>query len=159
MTPLSDDAVATEPFYKVSATWAGARSLSKLALHYSVIGGYLSTNKVPMDQLFYVGGDHVYENSMFPFVGLGYMEIQASNILLGRVAMQYRFYKSHFVTAHLNTVQAQYRFKDVLTTDDWVWGYGLTYGLKTPIGPIKFTAASNNETHDLQTYLSMGYWF
>ncbi len=157
---LSDPVALDKSFVRYFLDLKRVRKLTKKsAFRYELVTGYYSGDMVPVEQLFYFGGYHYYENYMFPFAGLDYMEIAARNLIIGRTALQFKVFAQQYFSAGLAVGIFHDRYQELFSNGSRIWSGSLSYGMDTPLGPVKFSIASNNREKDLQGYLSIGHWF
>ncbi len=108
----------------------------------------------------YVGGlTEKYQNGMFPFVGLEFMQIVANHSLNGRLDLQYEIFNNIFATAKWNLGFYSTDLKDLLFENEIVNGYGLSLGVKSPIGPIEVSAMRSDYNKRWIGYFNLGYRF
>jgi len=149
-----------KPFQRYFINYEQAMKLSKRqAFRFNLISGYTSVPNIPMDQLFYFGGYHVYENYMFPFAGLDFMGIAAKNLLICKGGLQFEIFTANFLLAEVNAGLWDDRFQDLFATDKLLWSAGLTYGVDTPLGPVKLSVSANDRYKEVEGYVSIGHWF
>jgi len=48
---------------------------------------------------------------------------------------------------------------EIFTRGSGLFGFGVTIGNNSMIGPIEFTLMASNAHHDLLSYFNIGYWF
>jgi NTE family protein len=136
--------------------------LPKLSLLTSAYAGsQLSRNSSQLLQYsMYLGG--LWErrfNGIFPFVGLEFMQVAAENTLVARMDLQYEFYRNFFLIPKYNIGFYATDMKDVFVEQRAINGYGLSLGVKTPIGPIEVTVMSSDYHHRVLGYFNLGYNF
>jgi NTE family protein len=108
----------------------------------------------------YIGGlTEKYQNGVFPFVGLEFMQIAANHSLNGRIDLQYEIFNNIFATAKWNLGFYSNDLKDLLFENKIVNGYGLSLGVKSPIGPIEVSAMRSDYNKKWIGYFNLGYRF
>lgn len=135
---------------------------SKLTLVPSVyFGGSLKKSNFLLSQYgFYMGG--LRENSMnsiYPFVGLEFMQVSNYNGLIGRLDLQYEFVKNFYLIPKWNIGFTSENLENIFSESHPVNGYGLTLGAKTLLGPIEITIMSADYTNKVLGYFNLGYTF
>jgi NTE family protein len=133
--------------------------LSMLTSAYA--GSQLSGGSSALPQYsMYLGGLRESQfNGIFSFVGLEFMQVAAENTLAARVSLQYEFYRNFFFIPKWNIGFYATDMKDVLTEHRAINGYGLSLGVKTPIGPIEVTVMSSDYHHRVLGFFNLGYNF
>ena len=133
----------------------------KFTLFTNVYGGYLIGDSIPPDYLFYSGGmvQNDYKVGVFPFVGLELFEKVNKNALTAGLDLQYEIFKNQFIKLSGNVGKVSSYFENIFTPEDIFVGYGITYGIRSFIGPIEFSLMGNNLRNEVLTYVNIGYWF
>ncbi len=96
-------------------------------------------------------------NNFKPFIGLPFARVIGKDLLGGKLYGQLRLFKNQYLTletqfAYLNTLVNPMKYRE----RNFV-GVGLSYGLKTPLGPVEVTYGVSNEESTL--WVNLGYWF
>ncbi|MBE0636933.1 MAG: patatin-like phospholipase family protein [Bacteroidales bacterium] len=108
----------------------------------------------------YLGGlTEKYGNGIFPFVGLEFMQIKANHTLSGRIDLRYEVLNNVFATAKWNLGFYSEYLSDLLSENGVVNGYGISLGVKTPIGPIEVSAMHSDYSGKWLGYFNLGYRF
>ncbi|MBN2411754.1 patatin-like phospholipase family protein [candidate division KSB1 bacterium] len=126
---------------------------------FNLIAGGTRGPDIPMDQLFYFGGYFTFEKYMFPFAGLDFMGLAAKNLFVCKGGLQYEIFDDNYVIMEINAGFWDDRFLDLFSTDENMYSAGLTYGVDTPLGPVKLSVSSNDRDKKIKGYLSIGHWF
>lgn len=124
-------------------------------------GSVLSHGSYVLPQYFmYMGGLRRSDlNGLFPFVGLDFMQVTDYNALIGRVDLQYEFYRNFYLIPKWNIAFRSENLVDMFTQYRAINGYGLTLGVNTLLGPVEVTVMSSDYTHKLMGYFNLGYKF
>jgi len=152
-----------EPLAVLTAQYKSAIPIHpKLTLVPSVyFGGSLKKSDYLLSQYgFYMGG--LRENSMnaiYPFIGLEFMQVSNYNGLIGRLDLQYEFFKNFFLIPKWNIGFNSENLEGIFSETRPVNGYGLTIGAKTILGPIEITIMSSDYTNEVLGYFNLGYSF
>lgn len=124
-------------------------------------GGYISRPEVDLPQYgFFMGG--LRETSMktiYPFVGLEFMQVSNYTGIIGRVDLQYEFYKNFYLVPKWNIGFSSEGLEGIFTENRPINGYGLTLGFSTILGPIELTVMSSDYTNKVLAYFNLGYTF
>jgi NTE family protein len=155
----SNGGEAGPSFYRLFMNYDKAVSRSALTLCFGASAGYLSRNDIAIDQFYFIGGINTFEPYMLPFVGFKYMQVWVQNYLIGKMNLQWEIMPNNFIILNVNALQSNDDYQKLLHVSDAVYGYGITYGIATPIGPFKWTFSSNSKTNDFYSDLSIGFWF
>lgn len=102
-----------------------------------------------------MGGYSKYSfiSGSIPFVGLN--NLQTSGIVGYKLGLdaQFNLYKNkHFLVGTINIGEVEDNYDDLLQINDLAFGWGLTYGYNSFIGPISLTLMGSN-------YMSFGAFF
>jgi NTE family protein len=124
-------------------------------------GSLLSYGEViPPQYHMYLGGmTDKFGNGIFPFVGLEFMQLSGKHAFAGRLDVQYEVFDNIFTTARWNIGFRSEEFGDLFFKQNPVHGYGLSFGIHTPIGPIELSFMNSNYTNKWITYFNLGYVF
>ena len=148
--------------YRISLRLNKASRLSeKFTLVTNLYGGSVIGDSVPPDYLYYSGGLVLndYEIGVFPFVGLELFEKVNKNAFIVGLDLQYEIFKNQFIKLRGNTGTTTARFENIFSPADFYFGYGLTYGFRSLIGPLEFSIMKNNLRSQVLTYINIGYSF
>jgi len=162
ITDMKDSlAQPTDPTAFIAARYKAAISLHpKLTLvPGAYFGSTLSRGEYVLPQYStYMGGLRESDmNAIFPFVGLEYMEVNQYNGLIGRLDVQYEFYKNFYLTPKYNIGVSSENLKDIFTENNPINGYGLSLGVNTVIGPIEVTIMSSDYNKKVLGYFNLGF--
>ncbi|GJM32619.1 MAG: patatin [Saprospiraceae bacterium] len=96
-------------------------------------------------------------NNFKPFIGLPFAKFSGTDLVSGQLYGRYRLFKNHFITL---STQRAYLNNSLNTTNNQdlnFYSVGVSYGLKTALGPIELTYGISNEESTL--WFNLGYWF
>ncbi len=132
------------------------RSLTlPLAFH----AGWISTDNIPNDYLFFIGGcDPVLEN-IFPFMGTRFMERVATSALVCQLGAQYEFSRGRYIILRANAARTRFDLQGTPSMSDLFGGVGLTLGLESPIGPLEYSLMYCEQHRNFLTHINIGYRF
>ena len=148
--------------YRISGTVNKAYPFSeRLTLITNLYGGSVLGDSIPPDYVYYSGGLTLnnYKVGIFPFVGLEIFEKSDKNILSFGMDLQYEIFRNHYIQLRGNLGKTAAYFEDIFSPEDFYFGYGLTYGFRSLIGPLEFSVMKNNLRREILTYVNIGYWF
>lgn len=138
-----------------------------LTLQYFLFAGintFKNNTEFPTNYSFFIGGNDRRINSLIPFVGYNFMEKSARNILKLQIDVQLEVFNDKYVIlkGNLATISNDYKelFEyDNIKRDDLLYGYGLTLGMNTLIGPLEFSVMKGDLNRDILTRIDIGYRF
>lgn len=147
----------------LSARYTGAFNLHpRLTLiPKAYFGSVLSRGDAVLPQYqVYMGGLRDGDlNGVFPFVGLEFMQLTDYNALIGRIDIQWEFYKNFYAIPKWNMAFRSDHLEQIFTEHRMINGYGLTLGVSTPLGPIEVSIMSSDYTNEVNGYFRLGYNF
>lgn len=108
--------------------------------------GIVQGENIPIEYNFSIGGMNSIRNVVFPFVGLDYMEATGTNMHAAGAGVQYEFYRNFFITPRGNAARVKDSAAEVFTGRiNTVYGYGITVGYLSVIGPIQATISRSSK--------------
>lgn len=115
----------------------------------------------PLSRHFYLGGEGVtyYDDTFFPFIGLGYNEANGFHALVVRSDLQMELIPDLFFSMKINVGNVTDYLWELKDLSRYYFGYGFSIGTQTPIGPIDFTLAGHTRSPELTGLLRIGYDF
>ncbi len=133
----------------------------KMAFQFRGYYGFMTNyNSVFPEYQFHMGGMKLYRDTRFvPLVGLHEMQKSGNNVLSAMFNYQYEFYDSFFSIVTFGLGKAANEYNDLWYKKHYVWGYGLTFGIDTPFGPIEYSWSSGNVNRNGISYVTIGYKF
>ena len=138
-----------------------ARKLSRrTTIIPSVNGGISSGDSIPIQYMFPLGGlTELNKFGHIPFIGYKFYEISNNNVLFARVDFQVEIRKNMYLTLLGNAGYQGNTFNDLFQVSGFISGFGLSYGLDTPVGPLKLIVMKAGERKGILGYVQLGYWF
>jgi NTE family protein len=126
----------------------------------------LSTDEFIASDYFYVGGhkNNIRRNQV-PFVGYNLGEVIAQNYMMLKLGFNYRIRRNLQFETLINWMTTGSSFSNLLEStvelkeDQWFLGYGTGLTYNTPLGPLSFFFAANNEEPNLTWYVNLGFTF
>lgn len=127
----------------------------------ATIGSSITMNELPLSYKFFVGGQsHMnYFDNIISFDGLRFTQLYGSHIAIGKISWQYNFYGNFYAIANFNGGYVASDFTQWLSDNNFVFGGGLTLGMKTVAGPIEVSLMGSNKCSDIIGFFNIGYWF
>ncbi|MGC9343115.1 MAG: hypothetical protein ACP5E3_10465, partial [Bacteroidales bacterium] len=150
-----------EPAAFLVARYSQAYSFSERFTFIShLYGGTVQGDSIPYQYNFYSGGlNPTTRNGLLPFIGLNYMERASSDALIIGGDLQFRLFPDIYIVLKANIGNLRNDFKELLTTDNLLGGYGITFGYDSWIGPIEVSALKGVRRKGLNGFLNIGFWF
>jgi NTE family protein len=134
---------------------------NKLIFQPKLMFGGLWESSSAFLYMYKMGGNFPwYSYNFVPFVGYRFNEIINNSFAIARVDFQYELFKDNYISAKFNILKEDEHPEALIDFKNYIpmYGYGLTYGLNSIIGPIELTA-SYNDKRQFYLYFSFGYWF
>lgn len=123
---------------------------------------FLGMNKgddIPLVYSFAIGGMNSFQRIIVPFVGLDYMEAYGTNIHVAGTGLQLELFRNFFIMPRGNVARIASSPRGVFTTDlDTLYGYGMTAGYLSYIGPVQVTV-SRGSNHTFHFHFNIGFVF
>lgn len=100
-----------------------------------------------------------YINYSYAFIGYRFMELIGRNAAMAGAQFFVHLGKENYLTAKANWGKLEATYDDLFDDGVLLDGYGLSYGLQTPIGPLEINVMTSSNHWNLYTYFTLGYWF
>jgi NTE family protein len=165
----SDSAVTDE---SIGVTFDDYAKVTIRAGHYSsindqwswsqhLVGGYIIEDRPYIADQFLVGGISEIVRNQVTFAGLNESEIKTGSIASLQFALQYALSAKAFLIGRVNGAVYNFHQVDVgdLGSSNFLSGYGLTFGLNSPLGPIELTTMYCDQDGMVRTGINIGYSF
>jgi NTE family protein len=149
-----------EPITLANGKYNFAIPLAKrLSIISGVYAGISFADTVPMSYLYKIGGlnSFIARNS-YSFVGYNFLELKDLNVIAFRFNMQYEVFKKNYIVLKSNVAQMASTPDKLLSNTKYYFGYGVSYGYNSIIGPLEFTVMSS-PYHKWLLYLNIGFLF
>lgn len=132
----------------------------RIGLVNHINGGTTFGDSIPVHYRFYLGGlGSSYLRGLFPFAGMDFMQQSGLHTLIERLDFQWEMWNDNFLLLKANVGKAVMARKDIITLDNLVYGYGIGFGYRSPIGPFEINLMSSNQNPKLSWFINIGYWF
>ncbi len=130
--------------------------ISNMSLSYIILKDpYIANN-------FLVGGVNDIIRNQVTFVGLNESEIKTGSIASAQIGLQYQLVNKVFITGRANIGMYDFHatgLKNITAKNNFLSGYGLTFGYNSLIGPIELTLMYSDQDKQLKTSINLGYSF
>lgn len=146
----------TEALMKYSRA---VRITKRLTFHEHLYAGITLGDSIPISHKFYIGGIGNYFKGAFPFVGLKLLEKGNRNIAIVRADIQQRLWRKSFISLRMNAAKTSSTLQDLWTEEKLIFGYGVSYGHLSIVGPIEFSFMYSNYHNNVFTHFNIGYLF
>jgi len=100
-----------------------------------------------------------YINYTYSFIGYRFMELIGRNAATAGLQAYVHLGNENYITAKANWGKLEATYDDLFDDGVLLDGYGLSYGLQTPIGPLEINVMTSSNHWNLYTYFTLGYWF
>ena len=121
--------------------------------------GITLRDTIPPSYSFFLGGIVRETPSFIPFYGLPFLSTPTSNYLLAGLRFQYRVFSRVYFLANGNAAKISQSFKNAFDFNDFIYGYGATIGIDSPIGPLEFSLINGNHLIKWISYINIGFRF
>jgi NTE family protein len=171
------------PFHKRFTMFLGAtggfiQAHEPYYLEYTVVSGLsIYRKQIPFIYQNYFGGLNTYSTGCFPFTGLNFMQISGKNVIILDAGFQIEPVNDFFIVIRGSVGRAKKTFEQLFQKknmvisqyyglylpryehlkNDLVYGYGLTLGYNTPIGPIEVSLMRGSESNKFLFHVNIGY--
>jgi len=148
------------PFYSYFGSLNGFLPVhSRLTLQIGYQLGILQGDDITFDKLFYFGGLTPFNDNVFPFIGSRYLEISARNMQVFSGGIQVEPWRNIFIQLRGNTGQVSSETDKLFKKKEYEYGYGLTFGWLSPIGPADVTIMRGSIRNEILGAVNIGYQF
>jgi NTE family protein len=125
-----------------------------------IYGGISTADSSTSIYHFYLGGlNQFYRKGLIPFPGLEFMQVTNRCVAGTGINIQYNLWKKNYVALCFRAASTSWNLYNLLEKNSGIYGFGLTFGNNSIIGPIEVTFMGSNLHRDLFTYFNIGYWF
>ena len=132
---------------------------SWLSLQANIRMGFTTTDKAPLSYFFFIGGLARESDSFVPFEGVHFLGIKARNFFTGGLLMQWEPFPDKFVILSGKMGRStRDKFTDLIDIESF-YGYGISVGMDTFIGPVAIAFSGGTHVSGLLTYITIGYNF
>ena len=150
-------------FFQSSGQWKGTiRVFKNFNFTNSVFAGYSSTNNLPLHYNFYLGGltqNPVFKLRQQPFQGHATQQLRASNVIAWQSDLQYQLTNNIFLSGGIDIAHLSDNWTFNFTKNRLEFGYGISVGAITIIGPIKLSLSTPNFSEGYALKIDVGYNF
>lgn len=136
----------------------GTRNSLKLG---TTIGTSIGQNEPPLRYYFFLGGQSnmKYFDNIISFDGLRFTQLYGDHIAVGKISWQCNLYKNIYAIFNFNGGYVTNNYDIWFADESFVFGGGLTLGMKTVAGPIEMSLMGSNRCSNMVGFLNVGYWF
>ncbi len=126
-----------------------------------LINGYsggVVGDRIPDEFEFFMGGQHNEDSRFIPMLGLDWMHKNGRSALSFDLGLRYEIFKNIFLSARAGAGKVCGDYTHLLNdADQYILGYGISAGARTPIGPVEFIMMdSTSETGVMEWYVLIG---
>ena len=135
----------------------------RFVLQPGLFGGALvrSDDSPPPQHTFALGGlcPANYVDPYRSFTGLDFFQKSGYYSAVGRLKLQYNYYKKLFLTLKSDVGAATEDVNQLFNPANFLCGYGLTAGYDSFIGPIELSVMGSNINPGPTFFINLGFWF
>ena len=133
--------------------------VKRFTLQANIRTGFTTTDKAPLSYLFFIGGLARETDSFVPFEGVNFLGIKARNFFTGGLLMQWEPFNDKYIilSAKMGRSTSD-KFTDLININSF-YGYGVSVGMDTFIGPISLVFSGGTHVKGMLTYFTIGYNF
>jgi len=147
-------------FFRILLSYNKAVKLTgRITSLIALNGGAVSGSLIHNAYRFYLGAAHPYENSIFPFSGLKFMEASGQNLLSAQLGIRFEPWVDKFITLRANVATTSVLYNELLNFNQVYSGFGISAGIKTIIGPIEATISKGSISNSIISEIKIGYFF
>lgn len=129
------------------------------AINY-LSGGTSYGDSIPVHYMFYLGGlGSSNLRGLFPFAGMDFMQKSGLHAITERIDLQWEMWNDNFLLLKANMGKVVMVQKDFLKPGNLIYGGGIGFGYRSPIGPFEINIMSSNQNPKLSWFINIGYWF
>jgi NTE family protein len=150
-------------FIQVSGRWRSTfRLFNNINLTNTLFAGYSSTNNLPLHYNYYLGG--LAQNPVFtlrqqPFLGYESQQLRTSNVILWQQSLQYQLTNNIYLSGNFDIAHLADNWTFNLTKERLEYGFGISVGATTILGPIELSLSTPNLTDSYALKIDVGYNF
>lgn len=158
-----DRIMSSRSFAQVILHWEFALPLSDgIGVNGGLYGGHTAAGEPPLHYRYYLGG--VTTNPRFPMrqlplLGYDTQQLSGSSMAAARANLRFHLGSDFFLRTSWNTAYAGERWNRDLTELDFRYGWGLSLGILTLVGPAEITVSTPDMKSRFLVNLSVGYTF
>lgn len=154
---------SSSTFLQLSGKWAVSIPMIKdLSFNNTLFGGYTSDTTIPLYKNYYLGGltqNTVFDIHQHPFMGYAAQQLRSPNVLSVRSELQFRPAKNMYISGGFNAAHLSDIWTFNLDSARFKYGYGLSFGANTIIGPINLSLSTPNFSGGYALKIDVGYHF
>jgi NTE family protein len=133
---------------------------NQISVSQSFFAGTTMGDTIPAHYKFLVGGmGGTYLRGLIPFVGMNFMQRTNNHVWVERLDFQWEMWNDNYLIFRINIGKTTYQLSDLWAWNDIVFGYGISYGYRSPIGPMEFSLMASNKNPGISTFINIGFWF
>lgn len=151
-------------FVKSTIDWRSVLSIgNKVALSGFINLGYITNDNTLLINGNYLGGVNRVSHLGKNFVGLYDMEVLSNTFAIVGMELRYEPIRNIFLSFPVNVLAYEYEsLVEVVTTQtnspDRIFGYGVSLGYLSLIGPIQLTAHNNQQINSWRFDFELGFY-
>lgn len=132
---------------------------NKLNYRHFLRAGISLADTLYYNDQYFMGGEILYKNYVFPLAGYDFMQIRCPHILTAGMGFRYEPWYGKFILIDINAGIAESKLENILDPDRIYIGGTFGFGLRTIFGPIEYKIGSNNQDSKIYHWLQIGFFF
>ena len=130
----------------------------------------LTTLKEPdynITDYYFIGGFNPIFKNVTEYWGASDKEFVSPNYFYSKLILQFELFNNFFISGIANYIDVQYPMEILydITLDNYLggekrrFGYGISLGYNSPIGPISVSLARDTKLSKTQANINVGFWY
>ena len=159
---LSDQEINIQNFFRMQLNWRSFIPLNNRLTYFTHIqAGYNYSYTQGFIEMFNLGGTYPFLRNQLTFTGLNEFEIITASAVTAGMGWHYNVWSEFYLSPVLNAAIYDFKFEnlDELSTDQLIFGAGLSAGYLSLIGPMKVSVTYSPQTNHLLAYINLGWSF
>ncbi len=124
--------------------------------------GHVKGSGIPQHYRFFLGGASAFRNldtRQFPLLGFAIQELSGNSLHAFSVGFQVNLAENWYLMTDWNGARLAEDWRWRIAASDLRYGYGITLGLISPIGPVELAVTGRQLQGPYTTQLNIGYVF
>ena len=179
LTEISEDSISStrttieqklDPFIALETYFT---HIFKINERFSIItknAMILTTLKEPdynITDYYFIGGFNPIFKNVTEYWGASDKEFVSPNYFYSKLILQFELFNNFFISGIANYIDVQYPMEILydITLDNYLggekrrFGYGISLGYNSPIGPISVSLARDTKLSKTQANINVGFWY
>ncbi|MBL7032702.1 MAG: patatin-like phospholipase family protein [Candidatus Delongbacteria bacterium] len=114
---------------------------------------------IPGNYLFYLGGQRLLMQGLFPFSGLHFMELPVGQMMVIQPGLQWEVSEDRYLILQNSLGLIRESDGEIMAPERLISGISISFAMLTRIGPIEYTVMRSSEHDEFDTFFSLGFPF